>query len=139
MQGVVGASMSFLLLFVGGIVFSSGLVINAAERYSIAFEEAEVRVDEAKVDLMKVARPVSPERDRRPGAEVFTASILEVHNRRAEEVGEKEWENQVKPRFLFRLWQSAWREERASSLQGVLDWAKKNPGKTIDLLSPEEE
>ena len=135
MQGFAGASMSFLLFFAGGIVFSSGVVINANEKYSNVFEAAEIRVEMAKEELMQISKPVSPGEDPKSKAEVLPGrSVLFAHNVRAREVGERAWEGQVKPKFLFRLFQNAWQEEGATSLRGVLNWAKKNPGKTVDLL-----
>ncbi len=135
MQGFAGTSMSFLLFFAGGIVFSSGVVINANERYSDAFKAAEIRVEMAKEELMQVSKPVSPGADPKSRADVLPGrSVLVAHNVRAKEVGERAWEGQVKPRFLFRLFQNAWQEEGATSLRGILNWAKKNPGKTVDLL-----
>ncbi|MDP6958677.1 MAG: hypothetical protein QF645_07680 [Planctomycetota bacterium] len=135
MQGFAGTSMSFFLFFVGGIVSSSGVVIHASERYSNAFEAAEIRVEMAKEELMQVSKPGSPGDSLKKQVDVFSGkSVLVAHNVRANEVGVGAWEGQVKPRFIFRLFQNAWQEKGTTSLGGVLQWAKDNPGKTLDLL-----
>ncbi len=134
--GLAESVSSVIVLLLVGVSVVSGMTVSI-NRYEAALEEADIRVAEAKKELMKVSIPPSSKAVQiRPRPRPQASDIESLHHQIHQEVGEKRWERDVKPRFLRNLFQESMEDSGNyfPSLQDVMDWSRRSPRQSVNLL-----
>ncbi len=137
MRGLAQMELVFVIGFLAAISLVSVTVVTSFDRYVEVYERAEVDVVQAKKELLRPplfrARPAPVVA---PAEEADRETLMAAHLRVHQQVGERQWEATVKPRFLRSLILETIRDSGnpLPGLRDVVEWSRTHPAKSVDLL-----